>query len=140
VQSIIPVIGSKIKGFNKFKFLQQISPKFFIYSLSFMSVFKKNAMRFTAFITLLKTIITTEFNTLSNIISNFGLELKFPIDTSTNFYIFLFYLKLYELEETLQWLNWAAFYINIQAAPYKLTKNKSVAGFIIMLNKVGYQS
>jgi hypothetical protein len=140
LQLIIPIVGAKVKDFNKFKFLQNISPKIFIRSLSFISLFNSK-IRYPNNVLIITRLLAplNNLNSVLNIISNFGIELNFPIDSRNNFYTFLFYLKLYELEEILQWLNWVAFYIRIQNTPYKFKKNSALSDFIFMLNKFGYQ-
>jgi hypothetical protein len=144
LQLIIPILGAKIINFTNLKFLQKVSALNFINDLKLIRLFDPSEPKST-FYTQLKPLLINNENALKIIMKirfNFGVRADFLCKDISRFnlYLFLFYLKLYELEEILQWLNWVAFRISLQGIPYKFHRSSLLHNFLLSINKFGYQS
>jgi hypothetical protein len=106
LQFSIPTIGHKIDNFHNFVFLQNISTTLFTTGLCKIGLFYtyiENVLFNTKLASAFNNQLT-ELNIILKLSLTFGINVNIPSSSASlfNFYLFLFYLKLYELEEILQ--------------------------------------
>jgi len=143
LQSIIKLLRPKISDMHNFKLLENVSQEFFIKSWYSITLFDSNNLN-SSFYNLLKPYFSKEsdqFIKLLEIKNSFGINVDFVNlpDSFFNIYLFQFYLRLHELEETLQWFNWAVFRLDIDKAPYKFYKHHTLSSFLDDVITYGYQ-
>ena len=76
-------------------------------------------------------------NLFLKISSFFQIDLNI-FNKNLNVYLFILYLKLYELEEQLQLLNWLFFRINLDVSPYKFYRGANLVSFLETVKQSGY--
>jgi len=143
LQTAIKSLRFKIIDMHKFKLLQNVSQDFFIKSWYSITLFDSNEhdSNFYNILELSFSKGDKEYTKLLEIKRDFGININFSTssDTVFNLYLFQFYLRLHELEETLQWFNWVVFRIDIDKAPYKFYKHPTLSSFIEDVITKGYQ-
>jgi hypothetical protein len=143
LQSTIKLLRLKIVDMHSFKLLQNISQEFFIKSWYSITLFDSNNSS-SSFYTILESFFpkeSSEYTKILEIKRDFGINVDFlnlP-DTSFNVHLFQFYLRLHELEETLQWFNWGVFRLDIDNSPYKFYKHPTLSSFLDDVITFGYQ-
>jgi hypothetical protein len=143
LQTAIKSLRFKIIDMHKFKLLQNVSQDFFIKSWYSITLFDSNEQD-SNFYNILELSFSKgdkEYTKLLEIKRDFGININFSTssDTVFNLYLFQFYLRLHELEESLQWFNWVVFRIDIDKAPYKFYKHPTLSSFIEDVITKGYQ-
>jgi len=143
VQSVIKILRSKIQKLHNLNLLKSVSNSQFFNIWNLISIFSKDKDLNLFNIKLREYFLsnTNHFDDIIRIKNDFGIDVQFvekPIN-EFNLYLFLFYLKLYELEERLQWFNWILFRSEISTSPYIFYKAPILINFLKTLRTCGYQ-
>ena len=143
LQSTIQFLRLKIDDMHNLKLLENVSQELFIKSWYSITLFDSNNSN-SSFYNILETYFSKEsdeYTKLLEIKRNFGVNVDFLIlsDSFFNTYLFQFYLRLHELEETLQWFNWVVFRLDIDKSPYAFYKHRTLSSFLDDVITYGYQ-
>lgn len=143
LQSFIKFLRSKIHNLYNFKLLQHVSQDSFFHNWHSITLFD-SAVRNSQFDLELARLLSDNPNQLNfflSIKSYCGIQFAFSTLNSADFntYLFLLYLRLYELEDILQWFNYGAFRANTGTPQYKFYKNQTLTSFFSEVALFGYQ-
>jgi len=143
IQSLIKILRPKIVKLYNFKLLQYVNNVAFFNTWTNIGTMAKPYSS-DLFNTKLKALFLSNishFDTFIQLKDDFGIHIKFIEESKDDFnlYLFQFYLKLYELEECLQWFNWIIFRSDTTEGPYKFYKETILIDFLKVVRTCGYQ-
>ena len=143
IQSFIKSLRFKITDLHNLKLLKFVSNLQFFNAWNSISMFTKGKNVDLFYIKLRESFLLniSNFNDFIQIKNDFGIYINFTEKSTKNFnfYVFQLYLKLYELEENLQWFNWRVFRSDIGVHKYLFYKEPVLVNFFKIVRAYGYQ-
>jgi hypothetical protein len=142
LQTFIKVLRFNIKNLYNLKLLSTVSQQTFFNTRNLVTLWSSNHDN-SLFIKELQGSFSNnlkEFGIFFKIVAYSGLKLDFlnTISSDFNLYLLQLYLRLYDLEEILQWFNWLLFRSHVDKKIYQFYKPSFVVSFISDVRNFGY--
>ncbi len=155
VQKVIYFLRGHMKNIDNFFFLKHISPTIYneivskiSYETSYDVPDQKIRSTTNMFYVKLKRLCLSKahikrFNDFLKIRNAYYLNVEFPNNNSNiyfNAFLFFVYLKLFDLEEVLQYINWQFFRFKKDKQPFKYNKPKPISKLLSLIEIAGYST